>query len=1119
MSYASVIDKAIEENQEAKAEGFTESDEAYIRFRRVVESGMVNAGFDLIPSKSSDVTQRSSGERFTDQTLRGHILNGAAFGAQFNHTLKKIDPHSSLAHDELLNALAVFACHDFHKTDESQKRRLRSEDGLGDEDKDLGEDEVRKLVDTLRLEELDTDLCFRDYYASALGAEKMSGRHKQVSSKRFDILKDWVRLMDAAAGMQSPVEAKSLENRVQKISSEVSLHYHSVNDTRGVSTNILNHAISEYLTDNDGVEDIVYFHNGVIYVSKADLELSRADGNIRNERLGEILDKFIEEIHDSKEKFEIPVNLSPKGYYKIESMSYFLSGVDNSLEIARNETVRKGNSDSWDPYSVYDDGVIAALAWDILKDVPTSHHKPQTLGIYAGTLFMELFQPLNNDNVSESISDLCESLELDHIIEPLLTEYSTEEQSFSLSDLSGVDLEAIAENTGMSKSEIKNDIDSTDLHGSGGGSKGFAQLIGLAFLEEDSTSGVPRKQLPIDDLLSEMKNMAISYYHDWNKRWDEHRNSEWDTEWSAEQKIDKFELELQGVLPKASRHYIRENLEIDGKWFTQKEENSKFKEYTSKYQPNVCLLCNDVLVGGTQSSGIFDASENLVGRSLTFSHMKEIDAGGGEPNAVICPVCNIEMVLRNSVHDTFTNHDENEDPSQYLVVAPDYFYSPVDITIEKILKRELYEGGGNNLLQISRELIGSDPSKRSEAIESILSTLKKAEEREEFQNNLKNYDAEFNVKSTLGVYRLDPPRRQNSQNQNDLVTRVPRWYLTSYFAVVFSWLTSSRVLLTDTPIPTTEFDDFNEMIQIEGAPAPIQRFVGETVTISRLGERGVWTEYEFAHLMKSDGGEPGETDTTSGGGVEYGQTTLTQHHANKQSEETQDETTTYELRINTGLAESLYKLSAFMYVGSRTRLVQRRNGSTEYRLQRLSSLISDLQEPFVGANTLLKGNEQVGDYTALRAADILDTLIHQDMNNRLEELAEVGFEAAQPNPDTDSNHEYERLFRVARDSISDGVTKNADRDEMINMVAGDVMKAAARARKKNARTGEDEKYAKEKYTREPAEEFARIFIDDVFIGMCDGEFYELRRFENKLASGYNAAIRRKLQEWFDKHSD
>jgi CRISPR type I-D-associated protein Csc3/Cas10d len=214
--------------------------------------------------------------------------------------------------------------------------------------------------------------------------------------------------------------------------------------------------------------------------------------------------------------------------------------------------------------------------------------------------------------------------------------------------------------------------------------------------------------------------------------------------------------------------------------------------------------------------------------------------------------------------------------------------------------------------------------------------------------------------------------------------------------------------------------------------------------------------------------------------------------------------------VNTGLAESLYKLSAFTYVGFRAH---------DFDVQRFASLLSDLQEPFVGANSLLKGDEQIGDYTALRAADILDTLIHQNMSNRLAELAEAGFEAARPNPDEDSNHEYERLFRVARDAISDGVTKNASRDEMVEMVAGDVMKAAARARSKNARGSEDEKYASERYTREPAEEFARIFIDDVFEDMCDGEFYELRRLENKLASGYNAAIRRHLQEWFDEHSD
>ena len=1108
MSHASVIDKAIEEDEEVSG-GFTESDEAYIRFRRVIEPGMVDAGFDLIPSKSSDVTQRSSGEKFTDQTLRGHILNGAAFGAQFNHALKKFDPSSSLSRAELLNALALFACHDFHKTDEPQKRRLRSEGGLGDEDKDLSEDEVRKLVDTLKLEELDTDLCFRDYYASALGAEKMSGRHKQVSSKRFDILKDWIRLMDAAAGMQSPVEANSLENREQKISSEVSLHYHSVDDTRGVSTNILNHAISEYLTNNEGVEDIVYFHNGVIYVAEENgIPLqSSEEGTVPEDDLEEVLQQFINSVKESREELQKPQELQgflntagvlPKGYLKINSTSYFLSGIENIFAAVREYLEGRSSQDNWSVYSVYSDALIAALAWDLVEEVPSIHNKTQALGIYAGTVFMELFKQLNGGNTRKSLIDLCNALDLGSARIRLLKEYDAEDTPFSSDNLSTGEIEAVSESTGIDADEVRENADSVDLHG--GGNKSFAQVAVIAFLNGDS-DGVPRRDLPVEEILREMESMFLSYYRNWEGDWDDNRGTNWDSEWDKAKKTKEFERELQGVLPEASEHYIRSNVEIDGYWFAQEGMKNKHNEYTKKSQGHICLLCNDLLVGDTSLSS-FESGQDTVGKGLGFSHLKKIDADGGEPNGVICPICDLEMTLRNSVHET--NADES---SQYAIIAPDYFHSSVDVKVEKILKRELYEGGGGDLLQTSKELVGSDPSKRSEAIESVLSILKKTEEQEEFQNSLKNYDAAFDVKGSIGVYRLSPPRRANDPNKE--ITRVPRWYLASYFAVVFSWLTSSRVLLTDTPIPTTEFDDFNEMIQIEGAPPPVQRFVGETVTISRLGEKGVWTEYEFSHLMKSDDGESAESDTTFEGGVESRQATLTQQYADNQNEDA-DETTTYELRINTGLAESLYKLTAFSYVGFRAH---------GFDVQRFATLLSDLQKPFVGANTLLKGDEQVGDYTALRAADILDTLIHQDMSNRLEELAETGFEAAQPNPDTDSNHEYERLFRVARDAISDGVTKNADRDEMVDMVAGDVMKAAARARTKNARTGEDEKYAKEKYTREPAEEFARIFIDDVFIGMCDGEFYELRRLENKLASGYNAAIRRKLQEWFDKHSD
>jgi len=1139
MGYSPLIDKAV--NKE-KSEGKTlsTSEKTYIRFRKIVDPGMVDAGFDLTPSKSSDVRQRGSGEKYTDQTLRGHILNGASFGTHFNDALREIDPGSALNRKDLMETLALFACHDFHKTDGPQKRRLRQERGLRDEDKDLREDEVRELIDSLNLDDLDLDLSFQDYYASAVSTEKMSGRHRQVSSREFDRLKAWVRLMDAAAGMQMPTEATTLESRIKKVSELVHPHYHRIDDTRGITTNILNHAVADYLTNSREVEEVVYFHDGVIYISNNDYEdnlLSTGEEDnttLAEKALDDILQEFMNKVKGSREDFQKPEKLQgflttsgvlPKGYLKVNSTSYFLSGIENILGAVKKYLQTKARQDNWSDYSVYNEALLAALASGVIEaqDVPQSHNKTQALGIFTGTVFMELFKPLNGGDTRQSLEDLCNALELTRAEGKLLSEYDSSESLFSLGDLSRAEIEKIKANTGLNRAEIEDKSGTLDLHR--GGKKSFAQVVAMVFLAGETSGGTPRNELPIEELLEEMEEMFLLYYRSWEDKWDGSRDEGWDVEWRIERKREEFEIELQGVLPEASKHYIRSNVTVDGYRFPRVETKDKYKEYAKSNQGHICLLCNGLLIGDS-SLDSFESGQDTVGGSLGFSHLKTLDASGGEPDTVICPICDLEMTLRNSVHET--NPDVS---SQFLLVAPDYFYSPIDIWIEKFIREEIYDSGGGGLLQASKSLLGSDPSKRSEAMEAVLSFLRQAEEKEEFQNKIKNYDAAFDVQGTIGVYRLDPPRRANDPSKS--ITRLPQWYLSSYFSVLFSWLTSSRVLLTDTPIPTTQFEDYDEMILIEGAPPPVQRFVGETITISKLRDKKEWTEYEFSHLMKGTG----ENETS-------------QRNGESRAETKSDPTTRYKLKINTGLAKALYKLSAFTYIGLRV---------NQFDVQRFASLLSDLQEPFIGANSLLKGNEQIGDYTALRAADILDTLSYASedggssgwvdetnagrekqggserdsdgssnnatirraltMKDRLDKLAQAGFKAVRPNSERDTNHEYERLFRVARDAISGPVSKNAGREELLDIISGDVMKAAARARKKNARNERDRKYASEQYTREPAEEFAQIFIDEVFEGICDGEFYELRRLENRLASGYNAAIRRHLQEWFNEHSD
>jgi len=179
-------------------------------------------------------------------------------------------------------------------------------------------------------------------------------------------------------------------------------------------------------------------------------------------------------------------------------------------------------------------------------------------------------------------------------------------------------------------------------------------------------------------------------------------------------------------------------------------------------------------------------------------------------------------------------------------------------------------------------------------------------------------------------------------------------------------------------------------------------------------------------------------------------------------------------------------------------------------LQRLKTVLERTKQPFPGAGTALKGDERQTYAAAMHAALVLDTLQYPTMTNRIDTLADAGFETVHPDPGHDTNHEYERLFRVARDALSDGFAQNATRDELVQVVAGDVMKAAARA--------DESDYGEERVKREPAQRFAEVFVDDVYLGMCDGDFYELRRHENHLASGYNAAIRRRQQEFWDEHS-
>ena len=82
---------------------------------------------------------------------------------------------------------------------------------------------------------------------------------------------------------------------------------------------------------------------------------------------------------------------------------------------------------------------------------------------------------------------------------------------------------------------------------------------------------------------------------------------------------------------------------------------------------------------------------------------------------------------------------------------------------------------------------------------------------------------------------------------------------------------------------------------------------------------------------------------------------------------------------------------------------------------------------------------------------------------------------------------------------------------MIQTVAGEVAKTGSRINQ-NRNTEYD---PSEGQLSDAALTFGEIFVDQIFYEICDGDYYQLRRLQNRLASGFNLAMRESQRNFFD----
>jgi hypothetical protein len=1135
MSLADTFSDLIEDD----VDELSPSEDVYFQFRQTVEPGFFNTNFDLTPAKSSANQNRHTGETFVDQSLRNHVLNGAAFGSRFNRALCELGVDAALSPDQLKIALALYAVHDAHKTTQAQKRRQNwwNETRRPDADKDISDAELRELVNKLQLtsfvglkkekHDADLEVPFNMYLAAALAAEESSGRHNSVFSRPFArTYRRWVRLMDAAGSLSSPTDADELQRRVSKINNDVQVHYHYLKDTKGITTNLLTKTLGDRARAA-GVEPIVFFEDGALYLSKKESPsgtqlLFDDESQIESE----FYTSYIETVVESNPKLSqvegVRNSLNetnwPRGYLGITETSFFFadsiaktadeydSPVEVAIDAVRFEIEARSERDP-NRYSIYETALKHAVEVGLIKTVPATYKKPQLLGAFIGTLFRNLLwhdEGLCGKDYEQAILDLADLL---GVPEASDLYGRTDTNGSEINDEALTELAtALDESEETLRAELLSGISANNQN------RTESVFLGLAYLYRNGE--VDNRSLSA--ILKDVQDVFISRYNEWPDHWGENL-SYWNKDRPVVEKQQDFSNRRTGNFSEAFPRYVKRYLTIDGEQFSTALDDPTFDEYLApKYgsaQPRMCLLCREELLGDSNSFSDYGTNTDEVGRSLTFTHLRELAPSTGEAKSIVCPICQFEMNLRNAVHQTDTDSD-----SVYLLLAPDYFHSPVDLAVANRIN-SLLDSSVGSFVDLARQIITSDVSSRSEAAALFLDVFE-SDESEDFQRTIQNYDSSYTGANMLGLFRIDVPTRPGGA---DPVSRTTFWTLARYIAHVLSWATGSRVLLSDSPFPATSFDEFDQMVATEGLPAPVERHLSATSTISSrsdLGQRPEEihiTQPQTTTSSRSDQSidqtaETGDDEqslratdpaqkTLTEMSIQDGRPTMGQNDTSKADEKGKP---TYELlSLQTDFGVELYRQSALLYV---TQLLH------DYDVQRVTTVLDALNDPFAGANSILKGNETSETFSAQFGALVLDTTTHPLMSETLQTLADYGFEVLSPESPRDaSTYDYERLFRVACDALSDGFAERATREMMIQTVAGEVAKTGSRINQ-NRNTEYD---PSEGQLSDAALTFGEIFVDQIFYEICDGDYYQLRRLQNRLASGFNLAMRESQRNFFD----
>jgi len=136
-------------------------------------------------------------------------------------------------------------------------------------------------------------------------------------------------------------------------------------------------------------------------------------------------------------------------------------------------------------------------------------------------------------------------------------------------------------------------------------------------------------------------------------------------------------------------------------------------------------------------------------------------------------------------------------------------------------------------------------------------------------------------------------------------------------------------------------------------------------------------------------------------------------------------------------------------------------------------------------------------------------------SDTISELAERAFDVIRPDPTNDSPYAVERVFRESVKAVKDFGPMQPSRQDAVDAVAGRVGKIRS---EQVYPVGYEESEHGGSFD-ERVEHYAEFFVDEVLIGMFDGEPSKLKRRSNNLADGFYAATLRLQREHYQNDQE